>query len=73
MQPWSLFLAVAGSPEEDENIRKIACEVLGWYVLSDAAPDIVKELGTIAKAQRKTLPESVRKEIEKTVKRLTNS
>lgn len=67
------LLAVAGSPEEDENIRKIACEVLGWYVLSDAAPDIVKELRTIAKTQKKTLPESVRKEIEKTVKRLTNS
>ena len=58
--------------EEDENIRKIACEVLGWYVLSDAAPDIGKELRTIAKTQKKTLPESVRKEIEKTVKRLTN-
>ena len=63
------ILKLAGDSSESENIRKVACEVMGWFSKSPYRADIIRELKEMLSSE-KSIPASVRVEILKTVKRL---
>lgn len=63
------ILKLAGDSSESENIRKVACEVMGWFSKSPYRADIIRELKEMLSSE-KSMPASVRVEILKTVKRL---
>jgi len=63
------ILKLAGDSSESENIRKVACEVMGWFSKSPYRADIISEFKEMLSSE-KSMPASVRVEILKTVKRL---
>ncbi len=63
------ILKLAGDSSESENIRKVACEVMGWFSKSPYRADIIREFKEMLSSE-KSMPASVRVEILKTVKRL---
>lgn len=63
------ILRLAGDDSESESIRKVACEVMGWYSKSPDRAHIIREFKKMLSSE-KTMPETVRVEILKTVKRL---
>lgn len=66
----ALLDAVADT-KASNGYRTAACEVLGWYNQSVARQDIIKRINNMLSSSN-NLSESVKKEMEKTVKRLDN-
>ena len=63
-----VMLDMVKDSAEDEYLRTVAAEVLGWYTLSCEKAQIVNSLSEILQAGVQS--EKVRVEIEKTIKRL---
>ncbi|MGN0189857.1 MAG: hypothetical protein ACI395_10105 [Candidatus Cryptobacteroides sp.] len=66
-----VLLSIAGSDGEPESLRKAACEALGWYSCHLVAGEIVGELSSMLRKSGEGMPVQVRKEMIKTVKRLS--
>ena len=60
--------AVVADDTESEALRRDACEALGWYTLSVEREEIISALKEVS--GNAGLPERVKKEIAKTIKRL---
>lgn len=65
------LLAIAQDEEADLTLRRNACEVLGWYNHSCVREDIIQRLA-LALSGEEALPEVVSKEMQKTIRRLSN-
>lgn len=63
------LLEIADDASEDSYVRTVACETLGWYGQSNAREKIITELSETLDGGAE-VPENVRKEIKKTIKRL---
>lgn len=63
------LLEIAGDASEDSYVRTVACETLGWYGQSNAREKIIAALSETLDGGAE-VPENVRKEIKKTIKRL---
>jgi len=59
---------ILGDSSEDEYLRTVAAEVLGWYFASTQKAQIVNKLEEIQK--KGISSEKVNKEVTKTLKRL---
>lgn len=66
-----VLVSIACSADEPVLLRKTACEALGWYSLHTCAKQIADDLSSALSEFGNEIPESVRKEMVKTVKRLS--
>lgn len=64
------LVEVVTSPEESEEIRQNAAEVLGWYDQSVRKEEIIHSLGTWLEEHGSEIPAAVAAEAKKTLKRL---
>ena len=63
-----VMLDIVADPAEDEYLRTVCAEVLGWYLRSVEKDQILEALN--ATLEKGVESEKVRKEIIKTIKRL---
>lgn len=61
------LLAVVADASEDSGLRTSACETLGWYTQSSGRGKIISSLTELLESE---LPDELRSEIVKTIKRL---